>query len=60
MLLTTGFNALPILWASGKYSLRGKVIWTITVALLAAIFFTFLAKNWAILEGIARELLNKN
>jgi len=39
LLLTTGVNALPLLWQSKAYGRLGKVVWTITVPALAIVFF---------------------
>jgi hypothetical protein len=39
MLLTTGINALPLLWQSANFSRHAKMLWTIAVPLLAVLFF---------------------
>ena len=39
LLLTTGVNALPLLWQSQAYGRFGKVLWTVAVSLLAILFF---------------------
>ena len=42
MLLVTGFNALPLLWQSRSFSRHAKIMWTIAVPTLAALFFVSL------------------
>ena len=57
LLLTTGFSALPLLWGSGRFSKRGKILWTIAVSVLAVLFFTLLARYWAASDAWLKELL---
>ena len=42
LLLLTGFSALPLLWQSHSFSKRTKVAWSMTVTVLAVLFFSFL------------------
>ena len=42
MLLTTGMSALPLLWESDLFTRFQKIVWTLAVALLAILFFSFL------------------
>ncbi len=50
LLLTTGFNALPLLWQSKAFSKRYKILWTLAVVVLAAGFFTVLTVFWNSIE----------
>lgn len=43
MLLMTGMTSLPILWESPHFTQREKLLWTVTVFVLAALFFFFAA-----------------
>jgi hypothetical protein len=38
LLVTTGVNALPLLWQSKAYGRLGKVLWTFAVPVLAIVF----------------------
>lgn len=54
LLLTTGFNALPLLWSSGNFSRKAKIAWSVAVPVLAAIFFLFLVNYWGQLEEVLK------
>lgn len=57
LLLTTGFNALPLLWASKEFSHASKIIWSILVPLLAIAFFYVLIAYWQELDIFLKEVL---
>lgn len=59
LLLTTGFNALPLLWASGSFSRKAKISWTVAVPVLAVLFFGALIYYWDAAENLLRELLHR-
>lgn len=58
LLITTGFNAIPLLWQNEKLTKRFKVIWTILVPVFAFTFFFILVSHWEKLEGYLRGMLN--
>ncbi|MBD3379858.1 MAG: hypothetical protein GF408_05280 [Candidatus Omnitrophica bacterium] len=58
LLLTTGFNALPLLWQSGAFSRRAKIAWSVAVPVLAGLFVLFLARYWNEAEALLRTVLN--
>jgi radical SAM superfamily enzyme YgiQ (UPF0313 family) len=58
LLLTTGFNALPLLWVSRSFSRKAKIAWTIAVPVLAVLFFGALISYWDTAENLLRELLH--
>lgn len=59
LLLTTGFNALPLLWNSDRFSRKAKIAWTIAVPLLFLLFLSVLVKYWDRAESLLRSLLGK-
>lgn len=56
LLLTTGFNALPLLWQNRAFSKKFKIIWTIIVPLLALLFAIGLFMYWNTLESLLANL----
>ncbi len=57
LLLTTGFNAIPLLWQSDKFTKKGKIAWTIAVPVLFVAFFGFLIRYWERGEMLIRNVL---
>jgi hypothetical protein len=60
LLLTTGLNALPLLWQSGNFSHRAKILWSIAVPALAGIFVFALVNHWDAAENFLRNILRVN
>ncbi|MCF7895924.1 MAG: hypothetical protein K9L72_02870 [Candidatus Omnitrophica bacterium] len=56
LLITTGFNALPLLWQNRRVTKRFKIIWTILVPVLAAVFIFILARYWDNLEAFLQNI----
>lgn len=59
LLLTTGFNALPLLWSSRMFSKKAKILWSIAVPLLAAVFVLLLVTYWQRADLFLRGFLEK-
>ncbi|MCF7916731.1 MAG: hypothetical protein K9L61_03045 [Candidatus Omnitrophica bacterium] len=57
LLITTGFNALPLLWQSNKLTKRYKIIWTVLVPILAAAFVFILIRYWDNLEAFLKSII---
>lgn len=57
LLITTGFNALPLLWQSSRLTKRFKIIWTILVPVLATTFVFILVKYWDNIEAFLRDII---
>ncbi|MBD3427057.1 MAG: hypothetical protein GF409_07515 [Candidatus Omnitrophica bacterium] len=57
LLLTTGFNALPLLWQSESFSRKAKISWSVAVPVLAALFVTVLVRYWDMAEAFLRDIL---
>ena len=60
LLLTTGFNALPLLWQSISFSRREKILWSIAVPALSGIFVFALVNYWGTAENTLRSILSAN
>jgi hypothetical protein len=56
LLITTGFNALPLLWQNSKLTKRFKIIWTILVPMLAVVFVVILIRHWDNLEAFLQKI----
>jgi hypothetical protein len=57
LMLTTGFNALPLLWQSPNFSRISKIGWTITVTVLAAVFVALLVNYGTRVEDMLKSFL---
>ncbi|MFO8053294.1 MAG: hypothetical protein R6U54_05005 [Candidatus Omnitrophota bacterium] len=56
LLITTGFNALPLLWQNSKLTRRFKIIWTVLVPMLAVAFVFILIRYWDNLEAFLQKI----
>jgi hypothetical protein len=59
LLLTTGFNAIPLLWNSDRFSRKAKIAWSVVVPLLFLLYIGVLVKYWDRAESLLRSLLGK-
>jgi hypothetical protein len=56
LLLSTGFNALPMLWQDERFSKGSKIAWSAAVTVLALLFFGGLAAAGQDIEAYLRTL----
>ena len=59
LLITTGLNAIPLLWQNDKLTRKFKITWTILVPVLGFLFFFGLISYWAEMEGYLERVLSK-
>ncbi len=59
LLLMTGMAALPLLWQGKAYRLKGKIVWTVTVIILAVLFFFVLGHYMNSIESVIESRLSK-
>ncbi len=57
LLITTGFNALPLLWQSSKLTKRFKITWTALVPILAGVFVFILVRHWDNIEAFLQNII---
>jgi hypothetical protein len=57
LLITTGFNALSLLWQNSKPTKSFKIIWTILMLVLAAVFVFILTRYWDNIEAFLQSIV---
>ena len=55
MLLTVGPFALPLLWQSVKFSKTAKILWTVTVILIAFLAIATLTLSASFLDQFMKQ-----